>query len=275
MKKFLFPTFLSLATALSLNAAVMATVDGESIEDSEVAALLSAAMPGFDASQLSQLPADGKKRVVDDLINRKLLLKDAKATGIEKDPEFTKAMQNVRDSIALDVYMKKMFDGIKVSDAEIKDFYNKNKENFSQPAQARARHILLGDEKEAGAVIAELKKLKGDALTKKFAELASAKSIDKGSAAHGGELGWFGQSQMVKPFADAAFALKKGEISAKPVQTQFGYHVILKEDSRPAGTVSFDQAKGQIEQNLKLEKFQGQIRQKTDALRSKSKIEYK
>lgn len=272
MKKFLFPAILSLAAAISLNAAVVATVDGENINDTDISALLAAAMPGFDASKLQP---NEKKRIIDDLINRKLLLKDAKASGIEKDPEYIKAVQAAQEGIAVELYMRKIFDGIKTSDDELRNFYNKNKDSLNQPAQARASHILVEDEKTANAIIAQLKNLKGDALAKKFAELAQADSIDKGSAAHGGELGWFGQSQMVKPFADAVFSMSKGSVSTKPVKSQFGYHIILKEDSKPAGVVSFEQAKPQIEQAVKMEKFQNTIRQKGDALRTKAKIEYK
>ncbi|MBR8462046.1 peptidyl-prolyl cis-trans isomerase [Campylobacter sp. faydin G-24] len=271
MKKILFPV-LSLAVAMSLNAAIVANVDGESITDNDVSTVLNAAMPGFDYSKLQP---DMKKRVIDDLINRKLLLKDAKASGVEKDAEYSKAIDMARESITLDLYMKKIFDSIKVSDNELKDFYNKNKDRFNQPASAKASHILVGDEKAANAIIAQLKGLKGDALSKKFAEIAQKESIDKGSAANGGELGWFGQSQMVKPFADAVFSMTKGSISTKPVQSQFGYHVILKEDSKAAGVVPFDQVKTQIDQAVKMEKFQSAIKQKSDTLRTKAKIEYK
>ena len=171
--------------------------------------------------------------------------------------------------------MKRIFDNIKVSDSEISDFYNKNKAEFAVPAQVRAKHILVATEKEANDVIAALKGLKDDALVKKFEELAKSKSTDQGSAVNGGELGWFGQSQMVKPFADAAFALKKGEVTQKPVKSNFGYHVILKEDSKAAGTVSLNEVKPQIEGSIKMEKFRNDIRKRGDELRSKAKVEYK
>ncbi len=196
MKKFLFPAVLSLAAAVTLNAAVVATVDGDAINDSDISALLSAAMPGFDASKLQP---NEKKRIIDDLINRKLLLKDAKATGIEKDVDYIKAVKAAQEGIAVELYMRKLFDGIKVSDSDLRDFYNKNKASMNQPAQARARHILVEDEKTANDIIAQLKNLKGEAL----------------------------------------------------------------------------QAKPEIEQAVKMEKFQAAVRQKSEALRQKAKIEYK
>jgi len=178
-------------------------------------------------------------------------------------------------NLALDLWMKRIFDNIKVSEGEISDFYNKNKAEFAVPAQVRAKHILVATEKDANDIIAALKGLKGDELVKKFEELAKSKSTDQGSAANGGELGWFGQSQMVKPFADAAFALKKGEVTQKPVKSNFGYHVILKEDSKAAGTVALNDVKPQIEGNIKMEKFRNDIRKRGDELRSKAKVEYK
>ena len=171
--------------------------------------------------------------------------------------------------------MKRIFDNIKVSEGEISDFYNKNKAEFAVPAQVRAKHILVATEKDANDIIAALKGLKGDELVKKFEELAKSKSTDQGSAANGGELGWFGQSQMVKPFADAAFALKKGEVTQKPVKSNFGYHVILKEDSKAAGTVGLNEVKPQIEGSIKMEKFRNDIKKRGDELRAKAKVEYK
>ena len=210
MNKFLFAT-LSLAAAMSLNAAVHATVNGSDITDKDIAFTL-AAMPGVT---LEQLPKDTQKKVIDETISRKLLLDEAKKSGLEKTDEYKAALEEVKDNIALDLWMKRIFDNVKVSENEISDFYNKNKTEFAVPAQVKAKHILVAAEKDANDVIAALKGLKGDALVKKFEELAKAKSTDQGSAENGGELGWFGQSQMVKPFADAAFALKKGEITTK------------------------------------------------------------
>lgn len=272
MKKILLSTIISMTAAISLNAAVLASVDGENVTDADIQALLSQAMPG---ANVASLPADIKKRVIDDIIGRKLLLKEAKASGIEKDPEYTKALNLAKDNIAGELYFKKIFDTIKVSDAEIKSFYDQNKDRFNQPAAVKAKHILVEKESEAKDIINQLKNLKGDELSKKFSELAAAKSIDKGSAAQGGELGWFGQSAMVKPFADAAFSMKKGEISKSPVKSNFGYHVIFKEDAKPAGVVPLNEVKDQIENNLKVQKFQEVIKTKTDNLRSKAKIEYK
>lgn len=120
----------------------------------------------------------------------------------------------------------------KVEAKDIKDYYDKNADKFMQPAAVKARHVLVKTEQEAKDVIKELDGLSGQKLNDKFVELATTKST--GPRQGGGELGWFAANQMVKPFSDAAFALKKGEITKKPVQTQFGFHVILVEDTKAA-----------------------------------------
>ena len=118
-------------------------------------------------------------------------------------------------------------------------------------------------EDEAKALIAELKK--GAA----FDKLAKEKSTDKASGAEGGDLGWFKKSDMVKEFADAAFALKKGELTETPVKTQFGYHVIKVEDRRKAPPPAFEELADQLREEMAREAVTAQL----DQLRSGAKIE--
>ena len=106
----------------------------------------------------------------------------------------------------------------------------------------------------------------------KFAEYAKKYSASPDGQQKGGDLGWFTHTTMVKPFADAAFALKKGEITKSPVQTQFGFHVILVEDTKTAEKATFETVKPQIENGLKMEKFRVQVAEKAKALRSKAKV---
>ena len=112
-------------------------------------------------------------------------------------------------------------------------------------------------------------------MTKKFAELATSKSIDKVSAQSGGSLGWFEDGNMVKEFSNVAFSLKNGELTKNPVKTQFGYHVILKEKSEAKKQLSYDEVKGAIEQQLKNQEFQQKLGAKIQELYQKAKIEIK
>lgn len=267
MKKNLF-AMLSLATAISLNAVVLATVDGENITDVDLL--------GARASELKNIPDDAKRKLIDNAIAGKLLIKEAKASGIEKDQEYKRAVELAKDTIAVNAWEKKQFDAIKIDDSKAKDFYEKNKAKlFTVEPQTRAKHILVQNQKEAEEIIKTLKPLKGKDLDAKFSELAKSKSIDKGSATNGGELGWFGKSQMVPEFANAAFALKTGEISSTPVKSNFGYHVILKQDARSQTVASYDKVKDQIIMGLKQEELGKSLQKKVETLRAKAKIEYK
>lgn len=257
---------LSLAASISLNAAVVAVVNGKKIDDS---------IFGSSASQIQSLPAEAKKAMIDRVIVRQLLLEEAKKAKVQDSPEYKLAAKQGEENLAIQVWEKQQFDAIKISDSEAKDFYNKNKDKTIIPAQVRAKHILVASKAEAEAILKELKGLKGEALNKKFSELASTKSIDKASGANGGELGFFPKSQMVPEFADAAFAMKKGEISKAPVQTNFGFHIILKEDERAQSTLTFNRVKDDIINTLKTQKLQVQMQKKVEDLRKNAKIEYK
>ena len=129
--------------------------------------------------------------------------------------------------------------------------------------EVHARHILVSTEDEAKALIAELKK--GAA----FDKLAKEKSTDKASGAEGGDLGWFKKSDMVKEFADAAFGLKKGELSETPIKTQFGYHIIQIDDRRTAPPPALEELSDQIREELAREAVAAQL----DKLRAGAKIE--
>jgi len=267
MKKIIIGTLATFAVSVSLNAAVYATVNGEEVTDKDVASLMRA-MPGTKFSQLQ--PAQQKK-VVDQAIERKLLSKEAFNSGIEKDADYIKTLNAIKSDIALEIWMKRVFEKIKVSEKEAKAYFDKNKDKFIKPETVKARHIVVADEKTATDIIKELSGLSGEALVKKFIELAKTKSTGP-SGANGGDLGWFNKKQMVGPFSEAAFGQGKGEVTKTPVKTQFGYHVILTEDKKGGEKVKFEEAKVQIENGLKMEKFRKDVSKRAKDLRKKAKI---
>jgi parvulin-like peptidyl-prolyl isomerase len=272
MKKWTLGVALSFATAVSLQAAVYATVDGEEVTDQDIQVLMQA-MP--QQTSFHQLPDQAKAQVINQAVERKLLTAQAKKDGIEKDPAFLKALAEVKDEIALEIWMKNAYEATQVTEAQMKKFYEDNKARFVTPPQVKARHILVREEEAAKSIIAELKGFKGDALTQKFSALASEKSLDSSNKQKGGDLDWFAEGQMVKPFSDAAFALEPGQITATPVQTQFGYHVILNEDEKGSESVSFDKAKAQIRNMLKMEAFRESVSAKAKALREIADVKIK
>ncbi len=270
MKKIILASLTAAVCGISLNAAVYATVNGQNVTDQDIKVLLKSSR----GAVYEQLPPATQKKVVEQAIEIKLLASNAIKSGIENDKSFKDALSKIKRDLALQLWEKKVFSQVNVTEKDIKAFYDKNAEKFVKPSRAKARHILLKTEKEAQAVIDELKGLKGDALSKKFIELAKAKSTGP-SGKSGGELGWFNKRQMVKPFSDAAFGLKKGTITLKPVKTQFGYHVIYLENKEIGKKATLAEVKPRIENALKMDKFRKKVSAQAKKLRKDAKVTIK
>jgi parvulin-like peptidyl-prolyl isomerase len=173
--------------------------------------------------------------------------------------------------MAVDYWLKQKLNNMKITDAEVKKFYEENKDiYFKTTPKVKARHIVVKDEKTAKKLINELKALKGKALEKKFAELAKKYSTGP-TKVNGGELGWFDPKQMVQPFADAVNNMKTGELTLKPVKTRFGYHVILVEAKNNKNYMPLNEVKLQIIEYLKRERLQKEIQK----LKDSSKVDIK
>jgi len=267
MKRAIVGTLAIFAMSASLNAAVYATVNGIEVTDKDVASLMRT-MPGV---KFETLQPQQRTKVIDQAIERKLLAKEALKSGIEKDTEYKKTLESIKSDLALEVWMKRVYEKIKVSEADAKAYFEKNSDKFVKPETVKARHIVVKDEETAKKIIKELSGLKAEALTNKFIELAKTKSTGP-SGANGGDLGWFNKKQMVEAFSEAAFGQGKGEVTKTPVKTQFGYHVILTEDKKGGEKIKFSDAKVQIENGLKMEKFRKDVAKIAKDLRKKSKI---
>jgi len=269
MNKLLGTTALILALgAASLSAEVLATVNGKQVTTEDANIYVAQTQPG---ARYETLSADQKKMITDRLIERVLFIEQAKKEEIEKSPEYVRALERDKEELMVRTWITEQFRNTVISDSEAKAYYDKHPDEFKVPAQVHARHILLKDEKGAQSVLAQLKGLKGDALKKRFIALAKEKSTGP-TGPKGGDLGFFGPGQMVKPFNDAVFAMKKGEVSSKPVKTQFGYHVIYVEDLKPAKAIAYDEAKERIIGMLKQKTFSAKMAKTAAALKSKAKV---
>jgi peptidyl-prolyl cis-trans isomerase C len=195
------------------------------------------------------------------LIGREVLVQEATKQGVAANKEVKEALEQARQEIIIRALLVDYVKKNPVSDAEIKSAYDQFKASKGDK-EYHARHILVKTEKEATDIIA---KLKGGA---KFEELAKA-SQDPGSAANGGDLDWAAPGNYVKPFADAMVALKDGQITEKPVQSQFGYHVIKLEGSRAAKVPSLEEIKPQIAESL----TQRKVAAYRDQLVAKAKVQ--
>jgi peptidyl-prolyl cis-trans isomerase C len=166
---------------------------------------------------------------------------------------------------------------VKITEQDAREFYDKNPETFTMPEQVRASHILITLDPKAAEAEKKRARAKADDLLKQikagadFAKLAK-ESSGCPSSQQGGDLGFFGKGQMVKPFEDAAWALKPGEISGV-VETQFGYHIIKLTEKRAKDKMPFDALKGRIEESLKQRKIGEQVTAALEAAKKAAKIE--
>ncbi len=255
------------------NAQTLVTVDGVAITQSDVdSALMNATQGRFNQVPVEK-QAEFRRQVLEQLIAKELVFKDAKKTGVldskEFKVEYEKVKKRVKKELAVQVWQKRELDKVKVSNKELKNYYDKNKEEFNEKESVHARHILVKTEDEAKAIIKGLKSLKGEALKSKFIELAKTKSTGP-SAPKGGNLGFFSQGQMVPAFNDKAFKMKVGTITKKPVKTQFGFHVIFVEAKKAKKLLAFTEVKSFIEQRLKMEKFKSAMKIKMQKLGKKA-----
>jgi peptidyl-prolyl cis-trans isomerase C len=194
-------------------------------------------------AQAQQLPPDQLYQLLlTQEVDRKAVLVAALKAGLEKDPAVAQQMQDAANIKLENAYVQKAV-AAQVSDAAVQAAYNKQYANKPGPEQVDARQILVSSEQQAKDIITQLNQ------GADFATLAQKDSIDPG-AKNGGELGWFSQTEMVPAFANAAFALKPGEYTKTPVQTQFGWHIILCEGKRTAPTPKLADVQGQIRQQL-------------------------
>jgi peptidyl-prolyl cis-trans isomerase C len=193
--------------------------------------------------QYRSLPVTAiQEQLVGRLIEQKLLVGLAKSKGVEKDAEFIAQKEYLVSSLLEQSLIADLYES-SITDEDLQEAYKALVAKSGENEEIRARHILLKEKVEAEAVIASLE-AGGD-----FVELAKEKSTGP-TGPRGGDLGYFQSGQMVKPFADAAFALEIGGFTKEPVQTQFGWHVILTEDRRAVAPPAFEESKETLLQEL-------------------------
>src|SRR6202051_2916771 len=218
----------------------VAVVNGVAIPRADYDAFLKNLLQGKPVPP--DLTAEQKNQVLDELITMQLVSTQAVKDGVDKDPEVAANLDVLRMRILSDGESQKFLKGKEPTDAELHAEYDGDITAMDK-TEYHARHILVASKEKAEQLI---KKLKGGA---KFEDVAKAESTDN-SKTSGGDLGWFTATRMVKPFADAVKALKKGETTPAPVQTQYGWHIIKLEETREVTPPPFDQVKAQVTKNL-------------------------
>jgi len=212
--------------------------------------------------------AEGKKEMLETMIIRELILQEAAKSGVENSPAVKEKLEDLKKRLVVEAYLKqKVEEQAKVGDDELKKFYESNKDKFKTGDQVKASHILVKEEKQAKDILSQLK---GGA---SFEELAKKNSTD-GSAAKGGDLGWFGKGSMIPEFEKVAFAMKEGETSGV-VKTKFGFHIIKLTGKRAAGSRSFEEVKDQIKAAVLPNKQQEIFQKIKDDLKKNGKYSIK
>ena len=245
-------SLIAAAIALPAFAQNVATVNGTAIPQSR-ADLLVTEQKSQGAPDSEQLRA----AVKEELIRREVLSQEARKKSLDKSAAVQAQMDMARQAVLIRAYLQDFVKAHPVSDADVKAEYDKIKSQLGDK-EYKARHILVEKEEEAKAIIAKLDK------GEKIDDLAK-QSKDPGSKDKGGDLGWANPASFVKPFADALSKLEKGKYTTTPVKTDFGYHVIKLEDSRPLKAPAFDEVKGQLKQRLeqqRVEKHMAELRSK-------------
>lgn len=286
---------------------VLARVNGEAVTKADFDRLIK----NREANANQSIPADRRdeiyRKTLDELVTytvlsqatkaRKVIVTDAEVDShvqqlrarFPTEDAFKKALDargmtidKLKEDTRVDISINKMVENEVASqpvpsDAQVREFYDKNPDKFKQDEAVRASHILFRVEENADAATkkkaldeaqAVLKQARGGA---DFAELAKKHSAD-GSAQQGGDLNFFTRGQMVPAFDQAAFAMKPGEIS-DIVTTQFGYHIIKVTDRRAASTVPFEQVSGRIKEFLTEQQKQQKAEAFIESLKQKAKIE--
>ncbi|MBB46023.1 MAG: peptidylprolyl isomerase [Rhodospirillaceae bacterium] len=235
---------------------IVATVDGKPIFLSEIIGMAQRLPEQYRKMSLEAVYPSLLTRAIDS----KLVTLEGRRAGFSKDPDVKKRLLDVEDQIISEIFLTKTI-GSQVTEEALQKIYSETKSEMASGDQIKARHILLDSEEKAMEII---KKLQAGG---EFAKLASEYSTGP-SAASGGDLGWFGEGQMVPEFSKAAFALNPGDIVTKPVKTQFGWHIILVEDRKDSAPPSFDEAKEQLASTMS----QKLLKELIETLRTKAKI---
>lgn len=222
------------SAALAQGAKPLATVDGVPITEEDLA------MAREDiGTSLPNLADDQKKKyLIDYMLDLKLLARAAEKQKMAETPEFARKLAYLRDRALMEAMMAKEAAAATSGD-KLQKFYDEALKGLPAEEEVRARHILVPEEAEAKKVVERLK------AGEDFAKIAGELSKDPGSGKEGGDLGFFTKDRMVPEFAEAAFALKPGEVSA-PVKTQFGWHVIKSEEKRTRPVPPLSEVKDEL-----------------------------
>jgi len=242
----------------SATGGVAATVNGTPISNATIDNII-----GEGKAMGRQDSPEARKAIINQLAIQMIVSQEALKKKLDATPEVIDQINLTKQAILANAFAQDYIKSNPVTDDMLKAEYEKIKAQMSG-TEYKARHILVKSEAEAQDIIAKLK-----ANPKQFEKLAKEKTTDQGSKNSGGELGWFDPHGMVPEFGAAVAKLEKGKFTLEPVKTQYGYHVILLEDTRTQQPPALEQVKPQLSKQLQ----QQNMKKFVDDLMAKAKIE--
>lgn len=238
------------------NGKVLATVSGEAIYESDVMEMIGSMGQRGAAYDNPQ----GKAAILEQLINKKLMLLDAKRNLFEREEAFKAQLARVKEELLANYCVEKIIADVKVTDAEAEDFFKNNEAEFVTGESVEASHILVDSKEKCVEIMAEINegKLGFDDAARKYSSCPSKEA--------GGALGQFTRGQMVPEFDTAVFEMAEGEVRG-PVKTQFGYHIIKLTAKHEPEKMEFSAVAGHIKERLLQEKQQKAYQSKINQLK--------
>ena len=239
-----------------MNETILATVNGKAITSADVDAYLA----GMGQRGQNYDNPQGRAMILEQLINKALLVLDATRNLYERDPEFKAELQRVKEELLANYAVEKAVKNVTVKDDEVKAYYDGNPEQFKKGESVNASHILVDSEEKANDILAKINagEISFEDAAQQFSTCPSGKE--------GGNLGDFTRGQMVPEFDEACFSMEIGELRG-PVKTQFGYHLIRLNSKSEAAQVSFGEIREQLKQKLIADKQQAAYQSKINQLK--------
>lgn len=238
---------------------VLATIGEKEITNLDIENALKSLDP-YQAMQFNT--EEGKKRLLEDLVNQELFYIEAKEANLHNDENFKAEMKKIEENMLKQYSINKILTSIQLTEEEVANFYEANKDKFIKPESASAKHILVDTEDKATEL---LNKINNNEIS--FEEAAREYSTCPSKDADG-DLGTFPRGQMVPEFEEAVFTMDKGEVRG-PVQTQFGFHLIKLDDRTEGGQSELDEVKEEIAKSLMYQKQNEVYSSKINDLKTK------
>ena len=236
---------------------ILATIAGITVTEGDVDKFIA----GLGQRGAAYNSPEGRRAVLNQIVNHKLLLLDAQRNLYEAEATFRARLAQLKEELLIDYAAEKVLSQVNVTDKDLEAYYEENKDKFMTEEGVNASHILVDTEEAALEILASIK---SGEIT--FEEAASKHSSCP-SGKNGGNLGDFGRGQMVPEFDTAVFEMQVGEVTETPVKTQFGYHLIKLNSKHEAKPMSLNDVREDLYKMLHTEKSRAAFESKINQLK--------